>query len=78
MGWVWLLRLISTFRTRFKGRTQSAQLGLGGPVTAMYTMLEQVTELNLVMVASSYRKIAPGVRKVVLIGGWYRPPINTT
>ena len=37
----------------------------------MYTMLGQVTELNLVVVASSYRKIAPGVRKVVLIGGWY-------
>ena len=37
----------------------------------MYTMLEQVTELNLMVVASSYRKIAPGVRKVVLIGGWY-------
>ena len=38
----------------------------------MYTMLEQVTELNLMVVASSYRKIAPGVRKVVLIGGWYQ------
>ena len=38
----------------------------------MYTTLEQVKELNLmVAVASSYRKIAPGVRKVVLIGGWY-------
>ena len=37
----------------------------------MFTMLEQVTELNLMVVASSYRKIAPGVRKVVLIGGWY-------
>ena len=36
MGWVWLLRLISTFRTRFKGRTQSAQLGLGGLSTWVY------------------------------------------
>ena len=40
----------------------------------MYTTPGQVTELNLMVVASSYRKIAPGVRKVVLIGGWYRTP----
>ena len=39
----------------------------------MYTTPGQVTELNLMVVASSYRKIAPGVRKVVLIGGWYIP-----
>ena len=32
MGGVWLLRLISTFGTRFKGRRQSGQLGPCGPV----------------------------------------------
>ena len=47
-------------------------------VTAMYTTPGQVTELNLMVEASEYqlgryRKIAPGVRKVVLIGGWYIP-----
>ena len=36
MGWVWLLRLISTFGTRFKGRKQSGQLGPCGPVLSKY------------------------------------------